>query len=69
MFYKQLAHDLIIDRATLNGIFMFKEGRGLWILCDVGKTSKGVQISGWWHPYVWLLTLTTQYKFEVYIGW
>ena len=45
----------------LNGIFMFEEGRGLWILCEMSKTSKGGQISGSWHLNS--LLLDTDYSY------
>ena len=40
MFYEQLMYDIIIDRTTFYEIFMFKEGRGLWILCEMRRWSK-----------------------------
>ena len=56
-----------LTEQLLNGIFMFKEGRGLWILCDMGKTSKGGQISGSWHPNDLLLDIDYSYTSFKYI--
>ena len=43
-----------------DSIFMFKEGRGLCILCEMNKTSKGGQKVGYDIQMAYYLTLTAR---------